>query len=216
MTIVAKLKLDKYNNMAVINQPEDYHFFIDQKTSITNDHDCIFIFIRSLNDMMDYTKEVIQKNALNEKGYLFFAYPKKGNKRYDTSIHRDDIFPAMKVGEDGYVGDSDIKFARMVGMDHVFTVVGLKREKKKPKKTPALSQCVGDYEDKVKDVETILVDHPNELQFFKSLTPGYKRDWARQIFSAKQQATRDKRAKQMVDILSQGYKTLDLYRQNTK
>jgi hypothetical protein len=40
----------------------------------------------------------------------------------------------------------------MVSMDDVFTVVGLKREKKKIKKTPEASQCVADYVDKVKDV----------------------------------------------------------------
>lgn len=40
----------------------------------------------------------------------------------------------MKVREDGYVGNSDIKFARMVSMDDVFTVVGLKREKRKLRK----------------------------------------------------------------------------------
>lgn len=44
------------------------------------------------------------------------------------------MFPALNVGEDGYVGNSDIKFARMVSMDDVFTVVGLKREKKKRRK----------------------------------------------------------------------------------
>lgn len=41
------------------------------------------------------------------------------------------MFPALNVGEDGYVGESNIKFARMVSMDEVFTVVGLKREKEK-------------------------------------------------------------------------------------
>ena len=58
----------------------------------------------------------------------------KGNSRYSTFIHRDEMFPALNVGEDGYVGESDIKFARMVSMDDVFTVVGLKREKKKRRK----------------------------------------------------------------------------------
>ena len=58
----------------------------------------------------------------------------KGNARYSTFIHRDEMFPALNVREDGYVGESDIKFARMVSMDEVFTVVGLKREKKKQQK----------------------------------------------------------------------------------
>lgn len=213
MTIIDKLKLTKYKNMAVLNQPSDYDLFNGYKTSLSKEHDAIFVFVETLDEMVNYTERIINEGQLLEKGYLFFAYPKKGNKRYDTFVHRDDIFPAMKVTEDGYVENSDMKFSRMVSMDDVFTVVGLKREKKKGKKSLASSQCVADYEDNVKDIKKLLADHPNELKFYQELTPGYQRDWARYIFSAKQQKTREKRQAQMVDILSLGYKSIDLYRQ---
>ena len=217
MTIIDKLKLTKFQNMAVINQPSDYNIFTEQQTTLSKEHDAIFIFVETLDEMVMHTQTIINdEQLLLEKGYIFFAYPKKGNKRYGTYIHRDEMFPAMNVGEDGYVGNSDIKLARMVSMDDDFTVVGLKREKKKVKKTAAASQCVADYENNVKDVEALLADHPNELKFYQSLTPGYQKDWARHIFSAKQQQTRDKRQQQMVDILSQGYKTLDLFRRKKK
>lgn len=217
MTIIDKLKLTKFKNMAVINQPSDYNIFTEQKTTLSKEHDAIFIFVETLDEMVTHTKNILNnEQLLLEKGYIFFAYPKKGNKRYETFIHRDEMFPAMNVGEDGYIENSDIKFARMVSMDDVFTVVGLKREKKKAKKTAAASQCVADYENNVKDVEALLADHPNELNFYQSLTPGYQKDWARHIFSAKQQQTRDKRYQQMVDILSQGYKTFDLFRRRKK
>ncbi|PEA56079.1 hypothetical protein CON64_05480 [Bacillus pseudomycoides] len=217
MTIIDKLKLTKFKNMAVINQPSDYNIFTEQKTTLSKEHDAIFIFVEMLDEMVTHTQSILNnEQVLLEKGYIFFAYPKKGNKRYETFIHRDEMFPAMNVGEDGYIGSSDIKFARMVSMDDVFTVVGLKREKKKEKKTAAASQCVADYENNVKDVEALLADHPNELKFYQNLTPGYQKDWARNIFSAKQQQTRDKRYQQMVDILSQGYKTLDLFRRGKK
>ena len=110
----------------------------------------------------------------------------------------------MKVGEEGYVENSDLKFSRMVSMDDVFTVVGLKREKNKTKSSSASSQCVADYEDHVKDIEMLLIDFPNALGLYKELTPGYQREWARYIFSAKQQQTREKRQAQMVGILAQG------------
>lgn len=216
MSIIDKLKLDKYNNLVVLHQPSDYDVFDGYKTELTGEHDAIFIFVEKLEEMVSYTQRVIREGLLLEKGYLFFAYPKKGNKRYDSFIHRDEIFPAMKVGEDGYVGDSDVKFSRMVGMDDVFTVVGLKREKRKAVKTAPASQCVADYEDQVNEVEGLLAGHPGELEFFKGLTPGYQRDWARYIFSAKQQITREKRQGQMVDVLAQGYKTMDLYRRGKK
>ncbi|MBU8915855.1 YdeI/OmpD-associated family protein [Bacillus sp. FJAT-29953] len=216
MSIIDKLNLGKYSNLAVLNQPEDYDLFNGYKNELTGEQDAIFIFIETLDQMVAHTQRIINEQQLLEKGYLFFAYPKKGNKRYETFIHRDEIFPAMKVGEDGYVANSDLKFSRMVGMDDVFTVVGLKREKMKPQKSSAASQCVADYEENIKDVEMLLTDHPNELKLYKELTPGYQKDWARYIFSAKQQQTREKRQKQMVEILSQGYKTVDLFRQKKK
>ncbi|WP_096200321.1 YdeI/OmpD-associated family protein [Bacillus sp. FJAT-45350] len=216
MTIIDKLNLNKYKNLSVLHQPSDYDLFSGEKSALTGDHDAIFIFVETIDEIVKHTQRVINEEQLLEKGYLFFAYPKKGNKRYKTFVHRDDIFPAMKVGEDGYVENSDVKFSRMVSMDDVFTVVGLKREKKKVKKSPAASQCVADYEERVKDVEKLLTDSPKELDFYKELTPGYQRDWARYIFSAKQQKTREKRQEQMVDILSEGYKSVDLYRQKKR
>lgn len=217
MTIIEKLKLNKFTNMAVINQPSDYNIFTEQATMISEGHEAIFIFVETIDEMVAHTKYILNHDGLLlEKGYVFFAYPKKGNKRYETFIHRDEMFPAMGVGEDGYIGNSDVKFARMVSMDDVFTVVGLKREKKKVKKTPVASQCVADYEDKVKDIEALLANDPEELEFYRSLTSGYQKDWARYIFSAKQQATRDKRCKQMVEILSEKYKTVDLFRRKKK
>ncbi|MEQ2528095.1 YdeI/OmpD-associated family protein [Bacillaceae bacterium CLA-AA-H227] len=216
MTIIDKLKLTKYKNLAVLNRPSDYDVFAGYETTLAGKHDAIFIFVETLEDMIKHTQKIIKEQPLLEKGYLFFAYPKKGNKRYESFVHRDDIFPAMKVGEDGYVANSDLKFSRMVSMDDVFTVVGLKQEKRKAQKSSAASQCVADYEDNVKDVEALLENYPNELRLYKELTPGYQKDWARYIFSAKQEATREKRQAQMVEILSQGYKSIELYRQKKK
>jgi hypothetical protein len=216
MTIMTKLKLHQYENLAVLNQPDDYDVFDGYQSGLTGGHDAIFIFVETVEEMARYTQMIIEEGQLLEKGYLFFAYPKKGNKRYETYVHRDAIFPAMKVGDGGYVTGSDVKFSRMVSMDEVFTVVGLKREKRKTKKSSAASQCVADYEDNVQDVEKLLAGHPDELSFFKELTPGYRRDWARYLFSVKQEKTREKRRGQMVDILSQGYKSVDLYRQKKK
>jgi hypothetical protein len=216
MTIINKLNLSKYKNMVVLHEPSDYNLFNEYKTTLSGRHDAIFIFVETVDEMVKYTQSIITEQQLLEKGYLFFAYPKKGNKKYETFVHRDEIFPAMKVGEDGYVENSELKFSRMVSLDDVFTVVGLKHEKKKAQKSSAASQCVADYEENVKDVEYILDEYPNELKLFQELTPGYQRDWARYIFSAKQQKTREKRQEQMVDILSQGYKSVDLYRQKKK
>ena len=46
-----------------------------------------------------------------------------------------------------------------------------------------------------------------------ALAPGYQKDWARYVYSAQTQMTREKRQLEMVDILGKGYKTAQLYRQ---
>ncbi|WHT87244.1 YdeI/OmpD-associated family protein [Bacillus cereus] len=217
MSIIDKLKLNKYTNMVVINEPSDYEVFTGKETVFSKEHDAIFIFVETLDEMVKQTNFIISnEELLIEKGYIFFAYPKKGNSRYSTFIHRDEMFPALNVGEDGYVGESEIKFARMVSMDDIFTVVGLKREKKKVTKTPAMSQCVADYADRIQDVEALLANHPNELKFYQSLTPGYQKDWTRNLFSVKQEKTREKRLEKMIEVLSQGYKTIELFRKKKK
>ncbi|EEM28641.1 hypothetical protein bthur0002_24860 [Bacillus thuringiensis Bt407] len=142
MSVIDKLKLNKYTNMVVINEPSDYDIFTGKETAFSKEHDAIFIFVETLDEMVKQTNFIISnEELLIEKGYVFFAYPKKGNARYSTFIHRDEMFPALNVGEDGYVGESDIKFARMVSMDEVFTVVGLKREKKKQRNICYESMC---------------------------------------------------------------------------
>ncbi|UOQ84851.1 YdeI/OmpD-associated family protein [Gracilibacillus salinarum] len=216
MSIIIKLNLSKYKNLVVLNQPNDYDLFNQYKKDLSDQHDAIFIFVETIEEMMTSVKQIIQQQSLDDKGYLYFAYPKKGNKRYQTYVHRDQIFPALRVGEDGYIEGSDLKFSRMVSMDEVFTVVGIKREPKKVKKTRAASQKVEDYQGNIKDVEQFLAGYPEQLDFYLHLTPGYQRDWARYIYSAKQQKTKEKRQQQMIDILKQGYKSMELFRQSKK
>lgn len=50
--------------------------------------------------MVTYLQKVLKDNSLVEQGYLFFVYPKKGNKKYEQFIHRDEIFPAIHVDEE--------------------------------------------------------------------------------------------------------------------
>lgn len=161
--------------------------------------------------------KIIEGNYLNKDGYLYLAYPKKGNKVYSTFIHRDELLSGLGAGEDGYVGTSNIKFARMVGLDDVFTVIGLKVDaQNRNRSSNKASQCVDDYIDLIPDVERDLKDTPELLAFYQSLTPGYRKDWARYVYSAKQEATKAKRREEMKMILGAGYKSRDLYRAEKK
>ncbi|WP_035339974.1 YdeI/OmpD-associated family protein [Halalkalibacter hemicellulosilyticus] len=218
MSIVEKLKFDRFQEVIVLNEPDDYKLLEGQSKHLKEKHEAVFAYVFSLDEMIDVTNKVVNNNYIKEGGSLFFAYPKKGNKRYDMYIHRDSIFPAMKVQEDGYISGTDLKFSRMVRMDDVFTVIEIRRiqVKKTSRKSSAASQKVADYEGLVGEVEKLLSSHPRELAFYQGLTPGYRRDWARYIFSAKQEKTREKRKEQMVECLANGFRSIDLYKQAKK
>ncbi len=220
-TIVEKLNLQKYKKAAVLNLPDGADYFADladYDTKLTDGtYDLIFAFVLDMESLKELVNNVIENHYLNQNGYLFLAYPKKGNKVYPTFIHRDDLLAGVGADENGYVGTSNIKFARMVGLDDVFTVVGLKEDSKsKNQISTKASQCVDDYIALIPSVEKDLQDTPDLLAFYQSLTPGYRKDWARYVYSAKQEATKAKRREEMKMILGAGYKSRDLYRQDKK
>ena len=216
-TIVDKLNLKKYEKLAIVNIPEKTNYFLGLEgydNELLDKYDAIFAFVLNMDEMKEMVELIIHKQALNKKGYLFLAYPKKGNKAYSTYIHRDELFAGLKTDSEGYVGTSTIKFARMVGLDDVFTVIGLKEDDKNKTKTVSskASQRVDDYIDKIPEIEKDLTTSPALLAFYQSLTPGYRKEWARYVYSAKQEGTREKRKEEMKGILTAGYKSRDIYR----
>ncbi|MOA18371.1 hypothetical protein D3C78_1386850 [compost metagenome] len=100
----------------------------------------------------------------------------------------------------------------MVGLNDVFTVVGFKQDANSNNKGSSKpSQRVDDYIELIPNIENDLKHTPELLDFYRSLTPGYRKDWARYVYSAKQEATREKRRDEMKMILGAGYKSRDLY-----
>ncbi len=220
-TIVDKLNLKKYKKLAILNEPNEMNYFPELEaydTELLKKYDAVFAFVLNMEEMRETVYTIIQNDSLNKKGYIFLAYPKKGNKVYPTYIHRDELFKGLDTNSEGYVGTSTMKFARMVGLDDVFTVIGLKEEEKNKAKTVSskASQRVDDYIEKMPDIEKDLTDSPKLLAFYQSLTPGYRKEWARYVYSAKQEETRVKRKEEMKMILESGYKTRDLYRRSQR
>jgi len=216
-TIIEKLNLKKYTKVAVLHTPEGENSLAelqDADLELKNEpYDMIFAFVIDMKSLQELVTTVIAQNSLLEGGYLFVAYPKKGNKVYPSYIHRDELFEGLGAGEDGYIGTSSLKFNRMVGMNEVFTVVGLKHEVKKAATASSKpSQSVDDYISFIPKIEEDLSSTPEQLAFYQSLTPGYRKDWARYVYSAVQEETRSKRKEDMIAVLAQGYKTMDLYR----
>ncbi|MFJ7952546.1 YdeI/OmpD-associated family protein [Lysinibacillus sp. NPDC096418] len=220
-TIVQKLNLNKFEKAAVLHLPPGTDYLAElheYDTEFTDGpYDLIFAFVLDMDSLKVLVKEVIDNNYLNKNGYIFLAYPKKGNKVYPTFIHRDDLLKGLGADEAGYVGTSTIKFARMVGLDDTFTVVGLKEDSKnKNKVSTKASQNVDDYIALIPEIENDLHNTPDLLVFYQSLTPGYRKDWARYVYSAKQEATKEKRREEMKVILGAGYKSRELYRKDNQ
>ncbi|MEK5475491.1 YdeI/OmpD-associated family protein [Paenibacillus sp. FSL R5-0407] len=219
-SIVEKLNLQKYKRAAVLNLPPETGDLagLTYDSELTKSkYDLIFAFVLDMDALKATVSTVIEEDRLEQGGYLYLAYPKKGNKKYSTFIHRDDLLDGLDADEDGYVGTSPIKFSRMVGMDEVFTVVGLKKDARNRNRSQSpsrASQRVDDYEALVPEVEQDLQDAPDLLAFYRSLTPGYRKDWARYVYSAKQESTRAKRREEMKAILGAGYKSRELYRRD--
>ena len=69
------------------------------------------------------------------------------------------------------------------------------------KKRSDTSGRINDYVIFVSDIITKLHDEPC-LKFFLSLTPGYQKGWARYIFSAKTQETKERRFNERIILLN--------------
>jgi|GEM_PF-209846 len=218
-TIVEKLNLKKYKKAAVLYTPQGEHSLAELEAADLElkdePYEMIFAFVLDMKSLQDLVQTVIEQNSLLKEGYLFAAYPKKGNKVYSTYIHRDELLGGLGAEEDGYIGTSNLKFSRMVGMNEVFTVVGLKYEVKKAATASSKpSQLVDDYISYIPNIEEDLSNTPEELAFYQSLTPGYRKDWARYVYSAVQEETRLKRKQEMISVLAERYKSMELYRRN--
>jgi Bacteriocin-protection, YdeI or OmpD-Associated len=217
-TVVDKLNLAKYSSKLILNIPEDIEDFNELEYDAELEHDqydLIFVFIFTIEEYEQHLKHVVDKNLLKENGYLYFAYPKKGNKKYDQYIERDVIYTEKYYNEERYIHGSRLKFSRMASFNDVFTVIGIKAEPEKKKKTTTVkaSQCVDDYIEHIEDLKKHFANNEAVLKIYNELTFGYQKDWARYVYSAKREATREKRLGEMKTVLVAGYKTMDLYRQ---
>ena len=219
--IMEKLNLGKHPAKLVINKPDDITDFDDVEYDSTikkEKYSLIFAFIFQLNDFSKYINLVNEKQLLDDNGYLYFAYPKKGNKKYEAHIDRDSVFEQVPMDEERYVKDSIIKFSKLVSLNDVFTVMGFKSEPKKKAKTSNApkSQCVDDYIENIEDIKQYLNTNEETLEKFNNLTFGYQKGWARYVYSAKRNETQEKRLLEMKDIIVRGYKSIDLYRNISK
>ncbi len=220
-SIVDKLKIEKFSTKLILAAPEDILDFnrVKMDTEINKEqYQFVFIFIHTIEEFISYLKTLIEKDLVQENGFVYFAYPKKNNPKYENYIERDRIFDYIDPKKEGFVQNSNLKFSKMVSLNEVYTIIGLKSMKKnmqKPKTTKN-SQCVDDYIDFVDTIKIQLVNNEDLLNAYNHLTFGYQKDWARYIYSAKRKETQEKRFEEMGIVLGEGYTSMDLYRRKKK
>lgn len=192
-SLVKKLKMDKYNQISLLQDAkEDSPFSAFSREADLPDL-CV-AYVYSLEEMQEMIQSLFHSNMLKVGGQLFLLYPKMTNKLGHSPIGRDDIFPFLKVAENGYVPGTKMKFNRMLALDQNYTLLGLKlTDKIEVPSANKPSQKVADYVSHIPDIKAYLQAHPDQLTFFEELTPGYQRGWARYIYSAKTSTTQEKR-----------------------
>ncbi len=214
--LVKKLMLDKLRRVLLVHKPEDLPELdgLVADTTPTGDYDLVFVFVFSLEEMDKTIHDVARQALVVDGGYLYLAYPKKGNKRYKEIIDRDAITAKYDlIDGDGFVAGTKLKFSKMVALNDTFTLIGLRRFDKPSAPSGGPSQCVSDYVDKIPTLREAWVHRPEILALYEALAPGYQKDWARYVYSAQTDATREKRLLEMADLLSAGYKSKALSRQ---
>lgn len=200
-------KLLKDKRVLFDRVPEDYKTLYTSYQAVTKDYEVVFTFAHRLEDMQAILNTYT--NLLSPGNLLYIAYPKLKNAKGIEGIHRDHLFPFLRVDEKtGYVNQTLMRFNKMVSLDDNYTLIGIKKDDTHQKRKGA-SQRQEDYANHVEDVMDLLKEEPC-LAFYQSLTPGYQKSYARYIFSAKQEATKEKRIKETIDLLNQGIKSIDL------
>ncbi len=215
-TIIKKLSIENYTRKVILNKPENIREFDEisfDKIIGKGKYDLVFAFIFSLEEFVFLLKIIIQNDILNLNGMLYYAYPKKGNRQYEKSIEREDFFDVIDIDSDGYVYDSFMKFYKIVSFNDVFTAIGLKHTEKNNKAVVS-TQSIANYIERVSDVREYFKTNEDILEIFDILTPGYQCGWARYVYNTKNPRTTEKRFSEMRNVLKQGFKSIDLYRQN--
>ncbi|MTV82570.1 YdeI/OmpD-associated family protein [Secundilactobacillus folii] len=72
-------------------------------------------------------------------------------------------------------------------------------------------KALSEYQADIPAVSQLLADEESMQQFFDDLTPGYQREWARFIFGAKAEATKQRHIEVMKTVFKAGFKSKRAY-----
>jgi hypothetical protein len=213
---ITKLKLNRCERVGVLGIPQSFEADVAKlkQVPLSTGHDALVVFTTSNAAFFTTLERLANEDRCVEGGALLIAYPKKGNPLYPDYVHRDEIFPKVRMDDDGYIYNSPYRFNRMLGLVECFTLLEIKRVAQRKPAKPAHSGA--DYLIYIPDVEAMLVSDPDVLSIYKALSPSYRKDWAVYLFTTSNESTRAKRFEELKRVLRAGYKNMTLYRQAQK
>lgn len=218
--LARKLRWEKCPRRLVLNLPEGVDVLAghDSDTVVRQPpYDLILAFTATLEEMSAAIRKVDRECLLAEGKTLYLVYPKLKNPRGMAPIHRDAIFPFLRVEEQtGIVSGTAFRFNAMFRLDDSYTVVGLKLDGNGKPRREGPSQLADDYLEAIEPLRQLLTDAPDALAAYDALPQGYRKSWARSVFSAQTEATRERRAEEMKTIIRAGYKSKELYQQDKR
>lgn len=95
--IFKKLNFGNQEKIYVLNAPKEFKFVLEEMSEITTikkspnckqEYEFALFFVRELKDLEKYAEKAVQK--VPGDGILWFAYPKKTSKKYNSDLSRDD------------------------------------------------------------------------------------------------------------------------------
>lgn len=205
-------KLKTTETYALRNIPDNYKDQFKDLNIVDKNPDLIYGFVDTLEDMK---KEI--KNALNELkpgGLLCLMYPKLKNTLGKPGIHRDDIFPFLKVNsETGYIDQTLMRFNRMQAFDDQYTLIGIKKDTSQKLRKEVLTSK-SDIDNFIKEFIELIQKETDALAFFNTLPNGYQKQWVRYVFDVKTDETKQKRLKETIYYLNNKIKAKTLVKKD--
>lgn len=201
--IKKRLKIDDFKNILLYSKPKENNMFDKLNYSIEKPN---------LVVMFCYSLEEIKKNfdtlIVDENTEIFMLYPKKDNILGHKEITRDEILNYLSVDKKGYINNSNYKLNKMVQVDKNYTLLGFIKKHRIDNKKSEIDK----YIEYIPVIEKKLNTNKKALKIFNELAYGYKKDWAKYIFSDKSKV--ENRIEEMIKILIKGYKTRNMYLEN--
>lgn len=125
-SIFQKLQFKKQKKILVLNSPDEFRPHLEKISTIarideilTTDvkYGFVLIFVKSCSEIIFLIQKIVP--LLNPDALLWFAYPKKSSKKYQSDISRDQGWQVL--------GDAGFEAVRQIAIDDDWSALRFRR-----------------------------------------------------------------------------------------